>query len=194
MRKIMGMWLVTALMVLGCGLAPLHAQEDKKPSSEDVKAQPERGSASGLPGIPGAPGNKPVHPYRVDFLINELDGEKKINARRYSMILTSGDRNQVKIGTRVPVSSTPSFQYLDVGTAINCRLSESGDDLVLDVHSDFSSLAGPEEQHSSQPIVRQFDINGSTLVVLGKPIVIGAMDDPNSNRTFQLEATVTRLK
>ena len=29
---------------------------------------------------------------------------------------------------------------------------------------------------------------------LGKPVIIGAVDDPNSNRQFQLEATATRLK
>jgi hypothetical protein len=32
------------------------------------------------------------------------------------------------------------------------------------------------------------------LLVVGKPIVIGSVDDPNSNRQFQLEVTVTKLK
>jgi hypothetical protein len=62
------------------------------------------------------------------------------------------------------------------------------------VRSDFSNLASPEEQHSTQPIIRQIKINGRTVTSLGKPVIIGSVDDPNSNRQFQLEATVTRLK
>jgi hypothetical protein len=200
MRKIMGMWFVALVVALGCGW--VYAQEDSKPSSEDSKPQPTRGTASALPGVSGAPGNKPVHPYRVDFSINELEGERKINARHYSMNLNSGDWNAIKIGTRVPVvtetlpnhSESAQFQYLDVGTHINCKLEERGDELALEVHSDFSNLASASDQHSPQPIIRQININGSTFAAPGKPIAIGAVDDPNSNRMFQLEVTVTRLK
>ena len=86
-----------------------------------------------------------------------------------------------------------SFQYIDLGTSIDCELDEQGEDIAVDVRSDFSNLSSPEE-HSSQPIIRQIKINGRTLIAAGKPIVIGAVDDPNSNRQFQLEATVTRVK
>lgn len=72
-------------------------------------------------------------------------------------------------------------------------LDEQGEDLALDVRSDFNNLSSPEE-HSSQPIIRQIKINGRTLTAPGKLVVIGAVDDPNSNRTFQLEAAVARLK
>lgn len=142
------------------------------------------------------PNAKAVHAYRVDFSINELQDGKKTNTRRYSMVLTSGDRNQVKIGTRVPVASSPaSFQYLDVGTNVNCRIVEgTGDDLSVEVHADFTNLSSPEEQHSASPIIRQVTLSGTTLTTPGKPVIIGAADDPNSNRQFQLEATVTKLR
>jgi hypothetical protein len=42
--------------------------------------------------------------------------------------------------------------------------------------------------------LRQFTINGSTVAVVGRSIVIGSVDDPNSKRQFQLEVTVSRLK
>ncbi len=35
------------------------------------------------------------------------------------------------------------------------------------------------------------DLGGT---VLDKPIVMGSVDDPNSKRTYQLEATLTKLK
>jgi len=165
------------LLATSCSLRSARAQEEHKTAVETTAA-------------------KVVHAYRVDFSINELQDGKKTNTRHYSMILTSGDRNQVKIGTRVPVSTpqTP-LQYLDVGTNINCRIVDgSGDDLTLEVHADFTNLSGPEEQRSTQPIIRQVTLSGTTVTTPGRPVIIGAADDPNSNRQFQLEATVTKLR
>jgi hypothetical protein len=43
-------------------------------------------------------------------------------------------------------------------------------------------------------VIRQLKIGGSTLVVVGKPMVLGIVDDPNSKRQFQLEVTMTKLR
>jgi len=189
MQKIAGMWFVGITIAVWCALTPLQAQEENKPATADNKVKAERAE-------------KPMHAYRVDFSIAELEDGKKINSRHYSMDLNSGAWNEIKIGTRVPVvtESIPNklevaqFQYVDVGTNIKCRLEERGDELALEVHSDFSNLASASEQRSPQPIIRQINMSGSTLADTGKSVVIGAVDDPNSNRTFQLDATVTRLK
>lgn len=145
-----------------------------------------------------------VHAYRVDFTINELQGGKKVNSRHYSMDLNGGDRNELKIGTRVPVvtggGNEAAYQYLDVGTNISCHIREEGDSALLQVGGNFSNFSAGDEKQTSQtivhaaPIIRQIKIDGSTLATLGKPVMIGAVDDPNSDRQFQLEATVTRLK
>jgi hypothetical protein len=89
------------------------------------------------------------------------------------------------------------YQYLDVGTNIWAQLREHGEELLLVVRSDVSNLdTSNQSEHTSGslPIVRQIKISGSTLLVVGKPILIGSMDDPNSKRQFQLEVTVTKLK
>jgi hypothetical protein len=156
--------------------------------------------------------SKTFHAYRIDFAISELEDDKKINTRHYSMNLNGGDQQQIKIGSRVPVVTSSylprngenepentQFQYVDVGTNIQCRLDERGDAIGLSVHSDFSNVSSPGEQNTSkpilrQPVIRQIAINGSTLAVPGKSVVIGSVDDPNSKREFQLEATVTRLR
>jgi hypothetical protein len=56
--------------------------------------------------------------------------------------------------------------------------------------------AGPSRETSglSDPVIRQIKMSGSTVVTPGKPIVIGSADDPTSNRQFQLEVTVTKLR
>jgi hypothetical protein len=136
-----------------------------------------------------------VAAYRLDFSINELEDGKRINERHYSM-KTLDTFQELKIGTRVPVEAEHgSFQYLDVGTNIRCRVFDSQGSPGLDVKVEISNFALPDQaKGGSQPIVRQMVISGSTLVTLDKPMLIGVVDDPNSKRQFQLEVTVAKLK
>ena len=145
---------------------------------------------------------EPGHSYRLDFTISELEDGKKINSRQYSINLNSGDQNEIKIGTRVPVDTKQGeFQYLDVVTSIWCRLRDRTDiawlsnDVMLQVRSDLSNFAIPEQQaQSMRPIIRQVKIDSSAIATVGKQVVVGSADDPNSKRQFQLEVMVTRLK
>ena len=135
--------------------------------------------------------------YRLDFIINEIEDGKKINARQYTMNLNAGDANSIKIGTRVPVEAKHGeFQYIDVGTSIWSRVRERENGLAVEVRAEISNFAIPDQANrsNSMPLLRQMQINGSTIALLGKPIVVGGVDDPNSKRQFQLEVTATKLK
>jgi len=177
--------LIVVLIAFGLAYNPRSAFSQEEPKKESV-APPNK--------------SKTIEPFRLDFSFSELEDGKQINTRHYSMNLTAGESNEIKIGTRVPVSTgtgVPSqFQYIDVGTNIWAQLRERGDDpLVLVVRSEVSNLDvtkdGPEKY--LPPIVRQIKISGDTLLVVGKSIVIGSMDDPNSKRQFQLEVVITKL-
>lgn len=188
MQRRIAIWLLAISMTFGHSLKSLHAQQETKAAAEEDKAK------SGSP-------VKPAHAYRVDFSITELAEGKKVNTRHYSMVANSGPWSTLKIGTKVPVatgstgSGSPTmFQYLDVGTNIDCEVNEQGEDVSLDVRSDFSNLSSAEQQHSPQPIIRQIRINGRTITSPGKSALIGAVDDPTSNRQYQLDAVVTKLK
>jgi len=141
---------------------------------------------------------KTINAYRLDFSVNEFEDGKKINSRQYAMNLNTDDANEIKIGTRVPVESKQGeFQYLDVGTNIWCRIGERSNGLPLTVRAEISNFAMPrpdEQEHANRPVLRQLEIHASTVAQLGKPMVIGSVDDPNSKRQFQLEVTVTKLK
>jgi len=63
----------------------------------------------------------------------------------------------------------------------------------VSVKAEISNFAIPDHE-SGHPVIRQLKINASTLALLGKPMIIGSVDDPNSKRQFQLEVTVTKLK
>jgi len=146
--------------------------------------------------------------YRLDISFNELEDGKKLNTRHYSIDLTGGRPNEIKIGTRVPVvsancgasssssgSASEQYQYLDLGTHIWAQFISRGGE--LHITGDISSLdtsAGSEVSTRLGPVIRQIRIEGSTALVLGKPILVGSADDPNSRREYQLEVTVTKLK
>jgi hypothetical protein len=170
--------------MLCCGLSSMKAQQ----SESEAKAK-----TDGSEKTPVA--------YRMDYSVNELEDGKKINSRQYSINLNAGDANSLKIGTRVPVESEQGkFQYIDLGTNIWCRLRQQASELTLEVRAEISSLANSSPDQAigppvvRAPVVRQLQINGSTIVVPGKPMVIGAVDDPNSKRQFQLEVTVSKLR
>ena len=140
---------------------------------------------------------KPVHAYRLDFSVKELEDGKTINTRQYSMNLQADDANEIKIGTRVPVETGQGqFQYMDVGTNIWCRIGERSEGIPLSVKAEISNFAIAEQSsgHELHPLIRQLQIKASTLAQLGKPMIVGSVDDPNSKRQFQLEVTVNKLK
>lgn len=137
-----------------------------------------------------------VGAYHLDFSINELADGKKINSRKYSMNITDeGKSKELKIGTRVPIESeNGKFEYLDVGTSIMVQLVSWQTPLSLDVIVDISNFASPEDAtRGGRPILRQIRISTRTPVVLGKSVVAGSVDDPNSNHQFQLEVTATKI-
>jgi hypothetical protein len=187
MRKTIALCFAAVFVGLCCGLCSAQDESKKEASEQSARVQP-------------------VQPYRLDFAFNELTDGKIVNTRHYSMNLTAGESNEIKIGTRVPVATSASpnvssptqFQYLDVGTNIWAQLREQGDEWVLVVRSDVSNLdtsSNPEHAGiSNPPIIRQIRISGSTSLVVGKPILIGSMDDPTSKRQFQMEVTVTKLR
>src|SRR3954453_11398390 len=193
MRKTLALGLLLVVM-LGCGGTLAVAQDESptpdqtkpaKPAIEESKTKPDQHE-------------RPLQPYRLDFTISELEAGKKINTRHCSMNLTAGSANEIKIGRRVQVATgTSQFQYMDVGTNIWANLREVGSDLQLDVRSDVSNLdmsSARDHSNSSAPIVRQIQINGKTLLVTGKAIRVGTIDDPNSNHEFQLEVAATKLR
>jgi hypothetical protein len=203
MRTKLAIWLVMTAIVLESSVTSLAAQEQTGDNNKAPVAA------------------KAVRPYRLDFVIKEMEGGKKINSRHYSTDINAGEADTIKIGTRVPIVTggkdafPEQWQYMDVGTTIHCRLFDRGDDLVIDVHTEVSDFAIPGQIGSPMaagggasagasaspavaaalhPVVRQMVLDGVTLLVTDKPMTIASVDDPNSNREFQLEVTATKLK
>ncbi len=126
MQKVAAIWFVMTI-ALWCGPGVARGQEENRKSGQAESAKP-----AGQDSKPNADQHpKSVQPFRLDFSLSELEDGKKINNRHYSINLTAGSADEVKIGTRVPVpifesgASPTQYQYMDLGTSIWAILSHS---------------------------------------------------------------------
>lgn len=141
------------------------------------------------------------HVYRLDYALSETEGGKQIDTRRYQVTVGGADQSlfmqgRVEIGTRVPTGAKTdgTVQYLDVGTSIMSVLRSHNDLLDLNTNCSVTSVAPDDAKVGGQPLLRTLTIANDTPLVVGKAVLVGTADDPNSNREFQLEVTVTELK
>ena len=136
--------------------------------------------------------------FKLDFVVRELDGGKTVSTRNYTLITKSGDWQQLRVGTRVPISTEENkVQYTDVGLSVDCRILEGPGSGALATKADITSFASPDGEKSAlngAPMMRTVQMNALAPITPGKPMVISGADELNSSRRLQLEVTVTELK
>jgi hypothetical protein len=167
-------------MVVLCAPILLRAQEPKAPRSSSV--------------------------YKIDYLFSELQNEKRINARSYSILVRSRERGSIRLGNRIPVTTEAKdggtqWQYVDVGVYIDSRVDESdlpdansGVDLFTNI--DISNLAPEQsgENRTGNPIVRQTKFQNENIVPLGKQVLLSSADEVDGTRRLQIEVTATKVR
>jgi len=133
--------------------------------------------------------------YKLDFVVRELDGGKSVSARNYTLITKSGDWQQLRVGTKVPISvEEKKIQYQDIGLSVDCRIIEGAHSTSLVAKAEISSFANPQGDKGDAPMMRNVQMNTTAPLTLGKPLVISGVDELNSNHRFQLEVTATEVK
>jgi len=185
MRKQIGRSILTAgfatslLWLFGSA----YAQEDQP------KPEPKAAAAS------SQAQTRPVSVYRYEFVVRELEDGKQINSRQYTLSGKSFDWARLRVGSRIPIMTGVGnqFQYHDVGINIDCRLDEGERGPMLYTSFESSSVVAGAGS-STPPVVRQVKSQGDSLVVLAKPMIITTLDDVGTNRRYEIEVTVTKVK
>lgn len=143
------------------------------------------------------------NPYRLDFVVKELDNTRVINSRSYSIITQSAEERgrsfgEFKAGSRVPIVTTTkegaqTTQYMDVGVNMSAQLYIlENSNLLMTFLAEISSLA--ETPAGQNPIVRQMRANTTGEIVAGRSNMIVSVDDPVSNHRFEIDVTPTKLR
>lgn len=159
-----------------------------------------------------SPENKPSSPqsadgaskafYQLTFVVKEVENERVINTRSYSMIVHGMERSSIRAGEKVPFSSTSGantkWEQIDVGVNIDCKqLEVAGNRASLDIRTEISSVMESGKTDSpppSLPIIRNNQWESKVVVPVKQPSVLFSSDDPASKRTMLLELTVTPIR
>ena len=93
----------------------------------------------------------PKKTYRLTYTISEMDGGKRIGSQHFAMVLTTGQRTQMKQVRKVPVitgmnnkesgTMENAVSYLDIGMNFDATLEESANGVSLRSKVEQLSLA-----------------------------------------------------
>jgi hypothetical protein len=169
-----------------------------------------------IPLLPAIAQEKSVPPrttvYRVEYRIRDGSDAAAKTGRRYTMLIENHNKGTFKVGDRIPVA-TGSFQpgvggvgvnplvntqftYIDIGVNIEAYLAEDNGKITLNSNLDISTLVEHKAAQPSQvppnPTVAQIKIAGISSVPAGKPTLVASIDDPVTQRKFDVEVTITK--
>ena len=196
--------LVTCALLLMCAPLLVYGQGTKGPDA------PENSSA------------EPSTPVKLQIILSEYEGTKKISNLSYSMpLIVSGSKptgySTLRIGVKVPVTTADSktgdtqIQYIDVGTNIDARVAHAdGGKYQADLKVDRSSLyvtardqdgktvgkewSDGEAPPTTQPFVRQYRGDVAMLLREGQPSEGTVATDPLTGHVFKVEVTLSVVK
>jgi hypothetical protein len=139
--------------------------------------------------------------YRITYTLTEMDGSKRVGTQHFAMIVVSGRKTVLKQGSKIPLATGTTsnssgvqvqVQYMDIGLNIAASLEVDGVRLYTQVEQ--SSVAEEKSGLGTQdPIVRQTTLEGTSILTLGKPLMLGSMDVPGSTRHLDVEVVMEPL-
>jgi hypothetical protein len=154
-------------------------------------------------------------------VLSEFDGTKKVTSLPYTFHVNADDNvpngqrtSQVRVGLRVPVRTGGSatgvgqFQYMDIGTNLDCRVSSLPEGrfmLVLSVERTYlyelsqaqskqEAAAADNLGMSGVPVIGRFNSNYDLPIRDGQTIEATSTTDPVSGRVLKIEVTANVVK
>ena len=149
--------------------------------------------------------DKPHRLYRLTYTVAVLESGKSIGTQHYSLVASDGQRTTMKEGDKVPVAtgsfstenaaSQTQFTYLDVGMNFDATVNSVTNGVSLKTKVEQSSL-GPSTTIAgvAEPVVRQSVLEGVSMATLGKPLMLGSIDVPNSTRHLDIDVMIEQIK
>lgn len=199
--------LLAALMVV-LALPSLFAQEVE---NKDMKDK-EKGKET----VIVRDASIPDVPMRVQILLTEFDGAKKLSSLPYTIYTLASHRPRehnarLRFGVKVPLTtsagSSSQFTYQDVGTDIDCTVQQFSDDqfgVEMSVVRTSVSTRGTNGEESEwkpgnetpgpQPLLRSFSDNFMLVMRDGRTMEGTSAVDPVTGHVLKIDVTLNVLK
>ena len=151
--------------------------------------------------------DRPRKTYRLSYTLTETDAGKRIGTQHVAVVVVSGGRTTVKQGSKIPVAtgmSTPNssgggtqtqVSYIDIGLNIDASLDDGVDGVRLRTKIEQSGVATQTSgMGPGDPIVRQTLLEGTSILTPGKPVILGALDIPDTTRHLDVDVVLDPLR
>jgi type II secretory pathway component GspD/PulD (secretin) len=136
--------------------------------------------------------------YRLTYTVTETDGGQPSGKQHVTLLVASGGKTEVKQGSKVPIvtgiypqgeqSQHSDVQYQDIGLEIEATVDSYADGVRLRTRIAQSSVADEKSGIGVQdPVFHQTTLDGTATLVSGKPLILGSLDIPGTNRHQQVE-------
>jgi hypothetical protein len=145
--------------------------------------------------------DKPMKAYRLNYTISTYDAGKRLGEQHYALVAAVNSNTVLKSGNRIPVAMVSDkadtaqqnthVSYVDIGLTIDATLYLSGTIARLNSRIEQSSVAEDKPATPGQnPILHQNLISGSSVLAVGKPVKLGALDVPGSTRHMEIDVVM----
>jgi hypothetical protein len=153
----------------------------------------------------------PATPLRIQVTISRFEGERKVAAMPYSLLVNAGDRDNrvaLRIGVAVPIVNVgkdgQTVTVHDIGTNMDCSATPADAGrfritLALNYSSVYESdqrhlQATPPRAGDSAQLVRSFTSSFSLLLRNGETGQSLAVTDPVTGEVMKVDVSLTVLK
>jgi hypothetical protein len=131
--------------------------------------------------------------FKLELIIRDGSEAAAKAGRRYALLMNSSEKGTFRSGNRVPITAANgTVNYVDVGVNIDATVGERNGVYPLRADIEVSTANKPEGQQQ-QPVIGQMRISVNTTVVLGKATQVASVDDPVTQRRFEVDALVTKV-
>jgi len=132
--------------------------------------------------------------YRLEFKITEMDDDRKVSSKTYTLLVEPHEVGKLRIGSKVPILVNDKDKtYTDVGKNIDCQVrSETEQTVGFHLALEVSSIDPVEQSPTGNPVIQTERIETSSTLELGKPTTVSSFYDPATKHNLQIDATATR--
>jgi len=153
---------------------------------------------------------------KVQVVLTEFDGDKKITSLPYSFVSDASGRNvSLRMGLKVPITTDAktgqvSFTYMDVGTSIDWSslVLEAGgfsvgltvnrssvySAVLTDSKGGSTAVMDSSQVSGNQPVIRNFSSNLRAVMKDGQTIESTVATDPLSGHILKVAITLSVMK
>jgi hypothetical protein len=184
--------LILAVAVLtSLGVCSARAQDKPKPDDRPLAATP----------------------LKVQIVFTEFEGDKKVKSLPYTMIFTAGTHRdaevaKLRVGSRIPVlaGKDGQFQYVDIGTNLDCRaeyledgryglkLSLERSWVQSEVHFGADEPKGSSGEGFNQPLIGGYRTDSYLIARDGQTVETMVATDPLNGKQLKIELTLSTPK